>query len=249
MNNRKLALVLILGFLTSCASRTQIHVFSLGMEANEISQLASLLEEDGFDVRPNSLLVPPNIVRHTIVFPAIVQDFATVELIESIMAKAGYPRTRLILEEESNHYYSTNNIGIYLVNPDFDKSYASLVDDPYSLGGDEATPLTYNYFSECPKGSEAQSELNLYPSGVALLEEFIWDEEKNQEMNQIHEGEWSTDSRSVRINFFDKGELNLSIEDHSGTNHFGPFKGLTLAVQNSTLDIERCNYTYLDYED
>lgn len=243
----KFLISLILVLLVGCATQTQIHIFSLGVEDNKIAQLVSLLEEGGFDVRPNSLPVPPNIVSHTVIFPAIVQDFAMVELIESAMTEAGYPKTQLVLESQSNHSYSTDNIGIYLVNPDFEGTYASLVGDPYSLGDDEDASLTYNYFSECPKGSEAQSELNLYPSGVALLEEFIWDEGGNQEINKVYDGEWVSNSTHVEIDFFENGELNLSITEHTGSNHFGPFEALTLVAQDSTMKIERCDYTYLDY--
>lgn len=243
----KFSISLILVLSVGCASRTQVHIFSRGVEDNKIIQLSNLLEEKGFDARPNLLPVPANFFRHTVIFPAIVQDFAMVELIESAMDEAGYPRANLVLEQQSNHSYSTDNIGIYLVNPDFEGSYASLVGDPYSLGDGEAAPFTYNYFSECPKGSEAQSELNLYPSGVAILEQFIWDEADNQERNIVYDGEWASNPPLVEIDFFDEGILNLSIKEHTGSNHFGPFEALTLVAQDSTMKIERCDYTYLDY--
>lgn len=245
----KLPIILVLGLLAGCASHTRIHVFSLGVEDSEIAHLSDLLEDAGFDVQPNSLPVPPGFIRHTVIFPAIVQDFATVELIESTMAQAGYPNARLILESEANHSYSTENIGVYLVNPDFEGTAASLIKDPYSLGDEDASSLTYNYFSECPEGSETQSELNLYPQGVAILEEFIWDDANDKEISVIHDGEWATNSSSVMIDLFDNGELRFSIKEHTGSDWFGPYKALTLVNQYSTMDIERCDYTHLDHLD
>ena len=245
----RLTKLFILGLLTACTSQTQVHIFTVEIEEPEINQLSNLLEEKGFDVRPNSLPVPTRITRHTVIFPAIVQDFSIVELIESTMDYAGYPDARLILESEANHFFSTNNIGIYLINPNFDYVSENSGVDPYSLGGKDDNRLTYNYFSECPGASEAQSELNLYPSGTAILEEFVWAEDTRQEVSYIHDGDWLADSSSVKIDIFGKGELRFSIEEHSGTNWFGPYEGITLVNQHSTMDIERCNYTHLKYKE
>ncbi|NKB33661.1 MAG: hypothetical protein GKR91_11240 [Pseudomonadales bacterium] len=245
----KLTTFLFVLLLSGCVSRTQVHIFSLGVEDEEISRLSSLFNDEGFEARPNELPVPGSIFRHTVIFPAIVQDFAIVELVESAMERAGYLNSQLILETEANHYYSTDNIGVYLVNPDFKGSDTSLVANPYLLGGEDSTPLTYNYYSECPEGSEAQSELNLYPAGVVLLEEFIWSDEDNREVSVVHDGEWESDSSSVEISIFEGGELRFSIEEHSGSNWFGPFQGLTLKSQYSSMEIEQCDYTHLIYED
>lgn len=243
----RLPIYLFLAILAGCASQPRVHIFSLGVDASEVARLTQLLEEAGFDARPNTLPVPPNVVRHTVIFPALVQDFAMVELVESTMTTAGYDRPRLVLESESNHYYSTDNIGVYLVNPDFEGTAASLVADPYLLGGDEANSLSYNYFSECPDDSEAQSELNLYPSGVAILEEFVWDDKSNTEVNVLHDGEWSADSNTVQVSIFEEGELLYSIKEHTGSDWYGPYEALTLVHEHSTMDIEGCNYTYLDH--
>lgn len=245
----RLTTFLSLLLLVGCASRTQVHIFSLGMDTREIEHLSSLLAEEGFDVRPNSLPVPGGFFRHAVIFPAITQNFSMVEQVKSAMGKAGYSNAQMILETEANHYYSTNNIGVYLINPDFKGSAASLIQHPLALGGADATPLTFNYFSECPEGSEAQSELNLYPSGVAILEEFIWHDEDNREISVMHDGEWKSDSSSVEIDIFGSGELRFSIEEHIGSNWFGPYKGLTLKNQLNTMDIEQCDYTHLEHED
>lgn len=219
----------------------------MALEDSEITRLSNLLEEAGFDARPNKLPVPASVMRHTVIFPAIVQDFSTIELVESVMENAGYAEPRLVLESEANHHYSTDNIGVYLVNPNFEGTAASLIEDPYALGSEGAHPLSYNYFSECPDGSEAQSELNLYPSGVAILEEFIWDEESNREENVLHDGEWEADSTTVAVAIFGEGELLFSIKEHTGSDWFGPYEALTLVNQGSTMDIEHCDYTYLDH--
>lgn len=246
---KSFALVLIVGIITSCASRTQVHVFSAGVDQQDVIQLSLLLEEQGFDARPNALPVPPNIAKHTVIFPAIVQDFATVELVESTMEAAGYSRARLVLEEEENHSYSTDNIGIYLVSPDYVYSAIDEVGDPYALGGDDATSLTYNYFSECPEKSEAQSELSLFPSGVALIEEFRWDENSGTEVNVIHDGQWRLEASIIQVDMFEKGELRFSLNEHTGTNWNGPFEALTLMNEFSSFDDEPCNYTHLSYPD
>ncbi|GAB5540229.1 MAG: hypothetical protein Salg2KO_23320 [Salibacteraceae bacterium] len=233
--------------LIGCSSQPSVHIFSLGIEEKDVESLSTRLEEAGFNAKPNSLPVPPSLYKHTVIFPAIVQDFATIELIESTMASAGYPDPRLVLESELNHYYSTDNIGVYLVNPDFEGTAADLVSDPYALGDEESNPLSYNYFSECPDNSEAQSELNLFPSGVAILEEFVWDETTNTEESVIHDGEWVSDSSTVEVSIFGKGQLFYSIMEHKGSDFFGPYEALTLVHKQGTMDIEACNYTYLDH--
>lgn len=245
----KFSFVAILLLFASCASQPQVHIFSLGVGDAQVAHLSSLLEDVGFNAQPNTLPVPPSVLRHTVIFPAIVPNFAIVELIESTLETAGYPRPRLVLETDANHYYSSDNIGVYLVDPDFEGTAADLLADPYALGGEDATPLSYNYFSECPKGSEAQSELNLYPSGMAILEEFVWDEKSQEEISVLHDGEWESDSAEVRLSLFRQGELRFSITEHTGSDWFGPFEALTLVSQSSTMDIERCNYTYKNHTD
>lgn len=240
---------LLASLLIGCASEPRIHIFSLGIEESEVVQLSRMLDQAGFDARVNALPVPSHLFKHTVIFPAIVEDFTNIELVESTLEKAGYANPRLILESESNHHYSTDNIGVYLINPDFEGTAASLLADPYALGKEESNSLSYNYFSECPKGSEAQSELNLYPSNVAILEEFIWDEESNDEKSILHDGEWSADSQTVEISLFKQGELRFAINRHSGSDWFGPFEGLTLVNEYSTVNIESCDYTYLDRPD
>lgn len=245
----KYLLVCYLLLLAGCTSQPKIHIFSLAVEESDISELSNLLDEAGFDARRTDLPVPPSVMRHTVIFPAIVQDFSTVELIETVLETAGFSQPRLVLESEANHYYSTDNIGVYLVNPDFEGSAASLLADPYALGDQDSNSLSFNYFSECPDGSEAQSELNLYPSGVAILEEFVWDEETNREVNILHDGEWESDSATVAVSIFGEGELHFLIKEHTGSDWYGPYEALTLVSQNSTMDIEPCDYTHLDHLD
>ncbi|MFK7862980.1 MAG: hypothetical protein AB8B95_02020 [Pseudohongiellaceae bacterium] len=245
----KYLLFLAFSILASCASKPRIHIFSLGIEEDELDSLSQRLDEAGFDARANTLPVPPTFVEHTVIFPAITQDFTKIELITSALAEAGYDSPRLILESEANHSYSTDNIGVYLLNPDFRVNASSLITDPYSLGGEEANPLSYNYFSECPQGSESQSELNLYPAGTAIVEEFVWDEKTNNEISLIHDGEWDSDSKSVEVNLYRKGKLRYTIRRHSGSDWFGPFEALTLENNYSTVSFEACNYTYLNHLD
>lgn len=242
-------LLLIVLFISGCASPTQVHIFSMGVDQGQIEYLGKLLEEKGYNVIPNELPVPASITRDTVIFPAIVQNFATVQLVESAMHDAGFRKVRLIRETEANHSYSTNNIGVYLVNPDSNASVASTIEDPYSLGGSKATDFTFNYFSECSEGSIAQSELNLYPGGTAILEEFIWNENEGQEIVVTHDGEWSSEFNTVRVNYFDEGEQHFSISKHEGSNRFGPYEGITLVSTFSSIGIESCNYTHLRYLD
>lgn len=240
---------LFVSVVSGCASPTKVHIFSVGINQKQIESLSNLLEVKGYKVIPNQLPVPASIVRDTVIFPAIVKDFATVQIVESAMHDAGFRDIRLIRESEANHSYSTNNIGVYLINPASKSPLDSIIEDPYSLGGSEGTELTYNYFSECPEGSIAQSELNLYPGGAAILEEFIWDERKGQEKVVSHDGEWLSDSRSVRVDYYEEGEQHFSISNHEGSNRFGPFKGLTLINIFSSISVESCNYTHLHYLD
>jgi len=233
--------------LNACASGPKVHIFSLGVAPEEISMLADTLESQGYDAQPNSLPVPPTMVKNTLIVPAIVQDFATIEAIESAIVSTGFDEAFLVLESDSNHSYSTNNIGIYLVNPENDYVSPTTEYDPYALGVEESVPLAFNYFSECAKGSQAQSELNLYPAGVAILEEFIWDEVNGVEVSKLNDGQWQAGSTTVDVEIFDAGIIQFQIHQYEGSNWLGPYEAITLVNQQSTLDSESCDYTYLRY--
>lgn len=234
--------------VTTCTVPTQVHVFSLGVEKAQVEAFVEQLDEAGFAARAVSLPVPASINRHTIIYPAIVQDFAVVDQIESAMAQAGYPDSRLIRETEANHIYSTENIGVYLVNPDYDPIAAADQVNPYALGDSDASGLSYLYYSECPQGSEAQFELSLFPSGVAVLEEFYWDEEQGRERTRLFDGEWQPVEQSLTLELFELGTTGFSISRFDGEDRYGPFEGLMLIDEAEGLaGKERCNFGYKNY--
>ncbi|MDA1370278.1 MAG: hypothetical protein O2971_05905 [Proteobacteria bacterium] len=87
--------------------------------------------------------------------------------------------------------------------------------------------MTHNYFSECDE-PEAQSELNLYPGGAAILEEFVWDEDSNSEESIIYDGEWREADSLVILELFDREETRFSINPKEGENNIGAYAGVEL---------------------
>ncbi|PCH62341.1 MAG: hypothetical protein COC19_03030 [SAR86 cluster bacterium] len=219
-------------------------MFSAAIELDTIAALTEVLEDQGFRVTVNSLPIPASIHSPTIIFPPLVQDMSRVDTIQAAMQNAGFEQVRLIYNTQGNHFYSTENIGVYLLSADSPLPERNL--DSTALGGSDASKISHVYYSEC---ADSESELNLFPGGVVLLEEFVWDERNEREHSIIYDGQWQEIDAAIVLDLYDDGELYFNIVEQTGSDRYGEFKGLTLVNQLKNAELNHCNYTYLDYED
>lgn len=103
--------------LCSCASRQEVHIFSKGVSIEEVSRVSAIINKAGLKAQPNKLEVPSLIGTTSIMYPPIVKDFASIERLRNLLKESGYSKVALISSSQGGHSYSTEHIGLYLVDP------------------------------------------------------------------------------------------------------------------------------------
>jgi len=137
------------------------------------------------------------------------------------------------------HFYSAENVGLYLVNPDYEKPSAPAIEktDPDSL-------LSQLYYSDC---DSMEAQLSLFPEGVAVFEIFEWNERTNRESKNTLDGEWHASEAAISIEVFDHGVIDYNFTEFSGRDDYGRFRGIDLTNTRNNTTIESCNFRYIVY--
>jgi len=238
---KKLVFTIICLWQTSCAFRQDVHIFNQGYAPEEIGKVVRVLDELGFDARPNNLNIPEEISRTSIIYPPIVQNFATIDTVRNSLSEIGFPNIELIYKTQGEHYYSTENIGLYLVNPSYNQP-----DDKNSSEESNSGPqISRIYYSDC---GNIEAELNLFPQGAAILEIYEWNERTKREQTQQIDGEWSISQSQVIIDLFDGRSIVFGFREFSGRDDYGRYYGIQLENANNSTDITSCDFRYITYD-
>lgn len=229
--------LLSLLLLVSCVSDQQVHLFSKGVSQEELVRVGEALQESGFEVRPNALEIPGQIARNTIIYPPVIGDPAILDALQSSLAKVGFPNTELVYGTLGEHYYSTDNIGLYLVNTDF-------VEQTEMNDGNESLELVGIYYSDC---DETESELSLFAQGVGILEVFVWNEKANEERSTPFDGEWTVTGSTVALNLPDLGSIEFEVSEFEGRDDYGRYHGVRLESLRNESVLANCDFQFVTY--
>lgn len=234
-------ILLSLALLASCASRQQVHVFNEGYSDGDIAAVLTALRDSGFEPRRNELEVPEGIRTSSIIYPPIVQEFETVALLQDTLARLGHESVELIYETRSEHFYSTENIGLYLVNPDYDPPEAQAE----SPDRNEGPILSRIYYSNC---DEVDAELSLLGQDTAILEIVEWNENTDRERATLFDGQWSRTESTVEFELFDGGRILFEYNEFDGRDDYGRFYGIDLISTANSSDLTSCDFRFITYD-
>lgn len=238
----RIFLLIFLGFLLfSCATQHELHVFNQGFTETEVEELVLLLESSGFNPQINTLPVPREIRRSSIIYPPIVQNIEDIELLQRILSDVGYGEVQLNYETVGEHYYTTENIGLYLVNP----QYRETEQTPPQGQEETGIRLSHVYYSEC---DSLEGELSLFPEGVAILEVFDWNERTNRERSQQFDGEWDNSENELAVTLFDGDALTFAIDEFRGSDSYGRFYGINLKSRATQAIVGSCDFRFISYD-
>ena len=238
---KPLYILIAIATLASCATRQDVHVFNQGYSDTEVQAVVAALRESGFRPRPNALAVPDGIRASSIIYPPIVEDFNTVALLRDTLSAAGHPKLELIYETRGEHFYSTENIGLYLVNPDYTKPEEKNSSDQLS----ESPVLSHIYYSNC---ETVEAELSLFGQSTALLEVIEWSERTGRERSRVFDGQWSRTDSTLTFELFDEGEMVFGYSEFDGKDDYGRFYGIDLVSIENNSELATCDYRYVTYD-
>lgn len=238
---RKLPLIVAILILQACNSGPAVHVYERGYGKAQLSLVADALQGSGYNARPNPIAVPATIRRNSIIYPAIVEDFQTIESLRHTLELQGLGEFQLLHRREGGHRYSTDNIGVYLVNPEAAGATVEAGTDENNGG----LQLARLYYSDC---SAYEADLSLFPGGSAILQSYNIDFDDKDEEVEIHDGQWQQHNAILQIDFFDAGQIVYQIREFHGRDDYGRHYGIDLKILQNTASIENCDFRFLSYD-
>ncbi len=209
--------------ITLACSTTTVHVNKLYLTENESRNVKIALEKQGFAVEFNELSYPSDIYSTSILYSPFVQDAKALETLEDILISLNYDIGSINALVTSNHWYTKNTIGLFLV-PD---GVA-----PHS--GKNIEDISFLYQAE---SCETRAQLNLHNDG-----KFTYMTPEKTEIS----GTWSiTQYPYIRLEN-DRPYLNFyyEITRSKRVDRIGEIEIIELHPLSSTLIISKCNMIY-----
>lgn len=100
--------------MLSC-STTTVHVNKTYLNEAESKKIKSKLEEKGFNVEFNEHLYPTDILSTTILYSPFLTEISAVDDVEDTLSGLGYDIKNISSLVVSNHWYTKNTMGLYIV--------------------------------------------------------------------------------------------------------------------------------------
>jgi hypothetical protein len=236
-----LFLTVVLLALLSCSSGPAVHVFDRGYGDEQVSAIADSLQAAGYKALPNPIAVPASIRRNSIIYPVIVEDFRTIETLQHTLEQQGLGDFQLIHLGEGGHRYSTENIGVYLINPDATNSTRAAA----TAADNGGLQLSRLYYSNC---SAYEADLSLFAGGSAILQSYSIDYSDNDEETRIYDGQWQQQDARLQLDFFDAGQILFEIREFRGRDDYGRFYGIDLHTAENSASLDSCDFRFLTYD-
>lgn len=101
--------------ITSCSNSPTIHLNKLYIDENLAQTIKKSLENKGFQVEVNSLAFPDDINSTSIVYSPFVQGSQALDKVMSALEVLGYELTSINPLFASNHWYTKNTLGLFIV--------------------------------------------------------------------------------------------------------------------------------------
>lgn len=212
---------------------TEVHFFTQGMEDAEVTRVSKALSELGYQIELNSLSVPATVEGPTVVHsPLFINRSRVQELIDRLV-KLGYTQINVQLTKKSNHFYTGNNIGLYL------KAYSDIVTNE---SGDNL--LQRVYAGQCPN---ADGELTFGKGGKFSVELYVWDEKSDAETKILIDGKWRRDGEMIFLSL-NHGIEKFKISHFRNSNQYGVTEGILLKNQTNGEKLYNCDFVFRTIE-
>jgi len=112
----KVLLIILLLVLSGCQS-PKIYIINQGYSENQISSFKQAFKEQGLAVYESQVNIPKEFSDVALATNIGFSDQKLINKVQSILNKSGLTQAEHYRFKQGNHYYSDNNIGIYLNNP------------------------------------------------------------------------------------------------------------------------------------
>lgn len=220
-------LLVSLLILSACQQRQAILI-TQGVEPVKVKAIETALIHSGWQVDQSTIAIPAEFPNAAIATNPAYRDTQAITEIENILKGQGFTELTEYKFAEGKHFFSMNNIGIYLRN-------SEQVSQPL--------PPSFIRTDHCASGD---ATLNLTPQGQAVLE-YERPINDNFELEQ-HKGTWDFDGEQLKV------QLNHTQQAFLLTHEQRPiWRGLSPAdiytpTQDSDFKVLNCTFLLIYLE-
>ena len=168
-----LTTLILLSFLTltGCTNQATVHLYTRYIDDTTTDSIRTKLEQAGLNVKTNNFNFPRNITTTSILYSPLLEQPDAIDITKDSLKKLGFEINSLSPLVSSNHWYTKNSLGLFVV-PSGTVTYSA--NNPHLLA--------YTYQShDCEKNME----LTLDKTGYF---------EYRGEDNELLTGRWSITS-------------------------------------------------------
>ncbi len=116
----KLVVALITSFLlVACTVPTTVHLNVKYLDQDAQQEIVTDLTTAGFNVVTNKVDFPGNHLQSTIIYSPLIKNTDSVNTLLSTVKKRDYQVVQVDMLANSNHWYTKDSIGLYLLPTDF----------------------------------------------------------------------------------------------------------------------------------
>jgi len=108
-------LMLLVIVISGCSTIPKVHLFAINLEAESVTLIKKKFEKQNFELKINQQPFPDNIGSNSIVYTPSRNANQQIINIINTAAEAGYQISSTNLIMQSNHSFTANNIGLYLL--------------------------------------------------------------------------------------------------------------------------------------
>ncbi|MCW8194612.1 hypothetical protein F6455_07415 [Proteobacteria bacterium 005FR1] len=219
---RNLAGLLLAG-LTACSS-TRVHLFTQGVEPDELIRVQSALEDEGFATELNSLRIPDVLSGPTLLYSPSHDALQEVEALGNLLMSLGYD-VSLEAVARGNHFYTGENIGLYLAPLQTNQP-------------GRATLSGMEFNGDCP----SEDAYLTFESAHRFSAEFIsWDDSAAKETVKRLSGTWYRSGDSVHLQW-EGNAVELSFIPLHAEREYGDVTGYRLL--NPSDRLSDCDFVF-----
>ncbi|MDO6428283.1 hypothetical protein Q4489_14780 [Thalassotalea sp. 1_MG-2023] len=188
-------------FLTvGCSSPSTVHLYGKFLKQAEIDKIKNSLTQAEMLVEVNRLPFPNTIGDNTLIYAPSKGSKQQAEKVMNLLNQLGIviDNTGLILA--SNHSFSANNMGLYIVPDDIVARNAIHIEQEYDI------PLFNEYAA---RDCQNSTTLILQKNGQFRIEEDIWDASKKLYNEHVFKGIWHL--KEEKFIFLDSPKIDYTL--------------------------------------
>lgn len=186
----KIIFIILIALISACS--THIHLVTEGYSQQKVTHLRQSLVESGYQVTAQNIVIPEEFPNSVIAVNPSYRSFKTIEDLRLLLGQLGFSPAVERRFGQGHHFYTKDNIGLYLRNPDVVT---------------EGKMPPYLRTQYCNKGD---ANLEFKSSGEFILETERYD--NDDYLLEYSKGKWQLVNRILTLQL-DNGKVAIFTKD------------------------------------